>query len=122
VIPSDLSFGCLSAELKSPVKIPIPEIGGMAFFYLGGASYLLPKNEQWSLLVWIRHPIIHLLPYLMGWLVSVHYLEIRGWLNQNGLKIIVIACFVDVVILSKLQSISEFGFKREALMQTGNTY
>jgi hypothetical protein len=25
VIPSDLSFGYLSAELKSPVKIPIPE-------------------------------------------------------------------------------------------------
>jgi hypothetical protein len=24
VIPSDLSFGYLSAELKSPVKIPIP--------------------------------------------------------------------------------------------------
>jgi hypothetical protein len=26
VIPSDLSFGYLSAELKSPVKIPIPDI------------------------------------------------------------------------------------------------
>ena len=25
VIPSDLSFGYLSAELKSPIKIPIPE-------------------------------------------------------------------------------------------------
>jgi hypothetical protein len=25
VIPSDLSFGYLSAELKSPVKIPIPD-------------------------------------------------------------------------------------------------
>ena len=24
MIPSDLSFGYLSAELKSPVKIPIP--------------------------------------------------------------------------------------------------
>jgi hypothetical protein len=26
VIPSDLSFGYLSAELKSPVKIPIPRL------------------------------------------------------------------------------------------------
>ena len=26
VIPSDLSFGYLSAELKSPVKIPIPPL------------------------------------------------------------------------------------------------
>jgi hypothetical protein len=26
VIPSDLSFGYLSAELKSPVKIPIPAV------------------------------------------------------------------------------------------------
>ena len=41
VIPSDLSFGYLSAELKSPVKIPIPNtrneycsnsVGGWALY------------------------------------------------------------------------------------------
>jgi hypothetical protein len=43
VIPSDLSFGYLSAELKSPVKIPIPTEGdaqnrGVALFFRRGSN------------------------------------------------------------------------------------
>jgi hypothetical protein len=44
VIPSDLSFGYLSAELKSPVKIPILSNEPLQVVLAGGNSKCLAGN------------------------------------------------------------------------------
>jgi peptidoglycan/LPS O-acetylase OafA/YrhL len=64
----------------------------------------MPGVPDWLYFpVILRHPAKHLLPYLTGWLVSVHYQDIRPLLRQHGSFLLTIAIALDVLVLPALQ-------------------
>ena len=82
------------------------EVIATIMFYVK-LPWFFPDKPEWFFIILFRHPVIHLLPYLTGWLLSVHYDEIRPWFRRNSGNLIMITLAADVVlmmIIEKLQA------------------
>lgn len=82
------------------------ELLSMIVFY-ARLQWFMPKAPDLFWPVLFRHPIVHTLPYLTGWLVAVHYDRIRSWLAGRARGIVVGVFVADVFLVGLLQVVSQ---------------
>lgn len=81
----------------------VAEVAAFVWFYLAWPAFLIPTDPGRFWRVLLRNPIIHLLPYLSGWLVGLHYDRIRPILARHGLMLAAALLAGDVALLALLQ-------------------
>ncbi len=63
-----------------------------------------PEHYDNFFFLLLRHPCLHVLPYLSGWLFSLYYQRVRTFIKRHFRTLIVSALFLDIVVLSIAQS------------------
>jgi peptidoglycan/LPS O-acetylase OafA/YrhL len=96
-------------RLLSPgmiLSLWVMTIGVTVWFYLEPFRFIplflkqvLPGEYYELYFVLLRHPCVHLLFYLTGWVVSLFYDYIRYALSKGFTPIVVFACTADIVAL-----------------------
>ena len=86
----------------------ILEVVAVLDFYLMGMTFVFPENGRRFFLVLFRHPIVHLLPFLVGWMFALYYKQIRAWLDHYALEIILFASLVDILMLITMRYFLSF--------------
>ncbi|MFC1765175.1 acyltransferase [Planctomycetota bacterium] len=79
----------------------------LIFVFYARLSWFFPKQSNLFWFILFRHPIVHLLPYLTGWLVSIHYAQIRPWLLRHAKGLIAGALLTDIVLVGLIQIVQK---------------
>ncbi len=88
------------------LSIWVLTIGVTVWFYLEPFRFMplflkqvLPREYYELYFILLRHPCVHLLFYLTGWVVSLFYDYVRYALSRGFAPILVIACSADIAAL-----------------------
>lgn len=74
-----------------------------------------PKNYDDFFFLLLRHPCLHVLPYLSGWLFSMYYQRVRTSFRRHFRPLIVSILFFDIVVLFIAQSSDTIPVKQLAI-------
>lgn len=86
-------------------------------FWLGWLDFTMPTSPKWFWPVSFRHPAVHLLPFLAGWIVSMHYHKLRPLFVNWGGWILAVALSADLVVLSLIEGTSPLNGPRPSAAQ-----
>lgn len=101
------AFSLWLRKWPAPAVYLLFAVEAVAFvaFRLGWLGFLMPKGSSFWLILF-RHPVVHLLPFLGGWIVSMHYDGLRRLIRRRSTRIMVLAVLADLAVLAVIDAAS----------------
>lgn len=86
-------------------------IGTTILFYTNLTLFFPPPQNRFFFYL-MRHPIVHILPYLTGWFVSLHYERIIAFIKKRYNVQLIILCLLNICLLTLNQFIKTFAYSQ----------
>jgi len=74
--------------------------------------FFIPVGPKHFFFFLMRHPCVHLLPYLTGWLFSVYYQHIRAFLKHNFNLLLPVLIIFDTILIIIVQFVDTFTIRQ----------
>ena len=87
-------------------------LAGITLIFMANPLYFIPAPKEWFMFFLMRHPLVHLLPYLSGWLFSLYREEIIPRISGSWAVVGAPILLIDTLLLFTNQSMTQGGMTR----------